>query len=300
MGAVAAGAIASIPSPPSNGLSLGPLELRAYGVMIALGVLAAVWLSRRRWEARGGDPDQISRIALWAVPAGLIGARLYHVITDWKKFQSAGWPEIFAIWNGGLGIPGGMAAGILVGVWMARRQHMNQGEVIAAVVPGLPLAQAIGRLGNWFNQELFGSPTELPWGLEIDVAHRPAQYLDVETFHPTFLYEAVWNLLLCGLLVSIDRRRVRRSVPALVTDPRQREPSRLAAGRVHLGLRTGPPMDRGGSHRPGQPAAGRAGQHLDEPGADRGLGAVPAVDPGACRPGPQSVPPCPAVEARSG
>ena len=238
MGAVAAGAIASIPSPPRNGLSLGPLELRAYGVLIALGVLAAVWLSRRRWEARGGDPDQISRIALWAVPAGLVGARLYHVITDWKKFQSAGWLEVFAIWNGGLGIPGGMAAGIVVGVWMARRQHMNQGEVIAAVVPGLPLAQAIGRLGNWFNQELFGSPTDLPWGLEIDEAHRPVQYLDVETFHPTFLYEAVWNLLLCGLLVVIDRRRVRRAVPALVTDPRRvsRPGSLLAVYTLGYGL----------------------------------------------------------------
>ncbi|MXV99379.1 MAG: prolipoprotein diacylglyceryl transferase [Acidimicrobiaceae bacterium] len=230
--------MASIPSPPRNGLSLGPLDLRAYGVMIALGVVAAVWLSRRRWEARGGDPDQISRIALWAVPAGLIGARLYHVITDWKKFQSAGWLEVFAIWNGGLGIPGGMAAGILVGVWMARRQHMNQGEVIAAVVPGLPLAQAIGRLGNWFNQELFGSPTDLPWGLEIDAAHRPAEYLDVATFHPTFLYEAVWNLLLCGLLVIIDRRRVRRAVPALVTDPRRvsRPGSLLAVYTLGYGL----------------------------------------------------------------
>ena len=238
MGAMTSVLIASIPSPPRNGLSLGPLDLRAYGVMIALGVLAAVWLSRRRWEARGGDPDQISRIALWAVPAGLIGARLYHVITDWKKFQSAGWLEVFAIWNGGLGIPGGMAAGILVGVWMARRQHMNQGEVIAAVVPGLPLAQAIGRLGNWFNQELFGSPTDLPWGLEIDEAHRPAEYLDVATFHPTFLYEAVWNLLLCGLLVSIDRRRVRRSVPALVTDPRRvsRPGSLLAVYTLGYGL----------------------------------------------------------------
>ena len=210
MDLVSSQVIASIPSPPSNGLSLGPLELRAYGVMIALGVLAAVLLSRRRWEARGGDPDQISRIALWAVPAGLIGARLYHVITDWRKFHDEGWLEIVAIWNGGLGIPGGMAAGILVGLWMVRRQGMDRGEALATVVPALPLAQAIGRLGNWFNQELFGSPTDLPWGLEIDRAHRPVQYLEVETFHPTFLYEAVWNLLLCGLLVTLDRNRRRR------------------------------------------------------------------------------------------
>ena len=219
--AVAHGLIASIPSPSRNGLELGPLQLRAYGVMIALGVLAAVWLSRRRWEARGGNPDQISRVALWGVPAGLIGARLYHVITDWKKFQSDGWLEAFAIWKGGLGIPGGMAAGILAGLWMIRRQRMHRGETLAAMVPSLPLAQAIGRLGNWFNQELFGSPTDLPWGLEIDPSHRPAQYLDVETFHPTFLYEAVWNLLLCGLLLVLDRRRIVRSSPMLVSDPRR-------------------------------------------------------------------------------
>ena len=221
MGVVASGLISSIPSPSRNGLELGPLELRAYGLMIALGVLAAVWMSRWRWAARGGDPEQISRIALWAVPAGLVGARLYHMITDWRKFHEEGWLEVFAIWHGGLGIPGGMLAGILVGLWMVRRQGMDRGETLAAVVPALPLAQAIGRIGNWFNQELFGSPTDLPWGLEIDEAHRPAQYLDVETFHPTFLYEAVWNLLLCSLLVVLDRRRLRRGAPALVTDPRR-------------------------------------------------------------------------------
>ena len=151
--AVTAGVISSIPSPPRNSLELGPLELRAYGVMIALGVVAAVWMSRRRWEVKGGDPEQISRIALWAVPAGLIGSRLYHVITDWRRFSEEGWLEAFAIWNGGLGIPGGMAAGILVGLWMVRRQDMDRGEALATIVPTLPLAQAIGRLGNWFNQE---------------------------------------------------------------------------------------------------------------------------------------------------
>ena len=221
MAGVSALLIASIPSPPRNGLELGPLQLRAYGAMIALGVLASVWLSRRRWAARGGNPDEISRVALWAVVAGVIGARLYHVITDWRKFQADGWLDAFAVWKGGLGIPGGMTAGILVGLWMVRRQHMNQGEAIAAIVPSLPLAQAIGRLGNWFNQELFGGPTDLPWGLEIDEAHRPAQYLDVETFHPTFLYEAVWNLLLCSLLLVLDRRRRLLDVPTPVTDPRR-------------------------------------------------------------------------------
>ncbi len=203
--------IASIPSPSRSSISVGPLELRGYGLMIALGVVAAVWLARRRWAARGGLPDQISQIALWAVPAGLIGARAYHVLTDWKRFHyEDGWVEAFAVWKGGLGIPGGMAAGILAGVWVARRQRVNLPDVIDAVVPALPLAQAIGRLGNWFNQELFGSPTDLPWGLEIDRAHRPVEHLQAETFHPTFLYESLWNLALCAALLALDRRRVLR------------------------------------------------------------------------------------------
>ncbi len=212
--------LASIPSPGASSLTIGPIELRAYGLMIALGVLAAVWLAQRRWAARGGNPDEIGRIALVAVPAGVVGARLYHVITDWKRFDADGWTEALAVWKGGLGIPGGMAAGILAGLWMIRRQGLNRSEAIAAIVPGLPLAQAIGRAGNWFNQELYGSPTDLPWGLEIDRAHRPQQYLDVETFHPTFLYEALWNLALCGLLLLLDRRRLRIGVPILVADQR--------------------------------------------------------------------------------
>ena len=238
MGVASGLLIASIPSPPRNGLELGQFELRAYGVMIALGVIAAVSLSRRRWQARGANPDEISRVAVWAVIAGLIGSRLYHVITDWRRFQSDGWLESLAIWKGGLGIPGGMAAGILVGLWMIRRQQMNRGEAIAAMAPTLPLAQAIGRLGNWFNQELFGRPTDLPWGLEIDEAHRPKQYLGVETFHPTFLYEAVWNLLLCGLLLALDRRRRRLDVPTLVTNPRRvsRPGSLLAVYALGYGL----------------------------------------------------------------
>ena len=222
--------IASIPSPGANSIEIGPVELRAYGLMIALGVIAAVWMSQHRWAARGGHPEEISRIALWAVPAGLIGARLYHVITDWKRFEADGWLEALAIWKGGLGIPGGMAAGILTGLWMMRRQRMNRGEALAAMVPALPLAQAIGRVGNWFNQELYGSPTDLPWGLEIDRAHRPGQYLDVETFHPTFLYEALWNLALCVLLLALDRRRLAASAPILVSDPRRaRRPGSILA-----------------------------------------------------------------------
>ena len=199
----------SIPSPSSNEIVLGPLHLRAYGLMIALGVLAAVELARRRWAARGHDPDEISGMALWAVPAGLVGSRLYHVMTDYQRFEGH-WLNAFKVWEGGLGIPGGIIAGAGVGLLYAKRKNMPLGEFADACVPGLPLAQAIGRLGNWFNQELFGGPTKLPWGLEIDLVHRPDRYVTSATFHPTFLYEALWNLALLGVLLLIDRRRVLR------------------------------------------------------------------------------------------
>ena len=196
--------LASIPSPSDNSINIGGLELRAYGLAIALGVIAAVWISRRRWAARGGDPDDISRIALWAVLAGLIGARLYHVLTDLHRFEGR-WLHAFAIWEGGLGIPGGLIAGVGTGAFIAHRRGLPVAELLDVVAPALPVAQAIGRLGNWFNQELFGRPTDLPWGLEIDPQHRPVGYLDVATFHPTFLYEALWNMALAGGLVLWER-----------------------------------------------------------------------------------------------
>ena len=198
--------LTSIPSPSDNSIDIGPLELRAYGLAIALGVIAAVWIARYRWAARGGDPDDISRIALWAVLAGLIGARLYHVITDHERFEGR-WEHALAVWEGGLGIPGGLIAGVGVGAYIAHRRGLPVAELLDVVAPALPVAQAIGRLGNWFNQELFGRATDLPWGLEIDPDHRPAGYADVTTFHPTFLYEALWNLALAGLLVWWERRR---------------------------------------------------------------------------------------------
>lgn len=173
--------------------------------MIALGVLVAVWIAQRRWAAKGGDPGDISAIALWAVPAGMLGARLYHVITDFSRFRGRWW-HVFAIWEGGLGIPGGVAAGVLAGVVLARRRSLDVPGLLDAVAPALPVAQAIGRLGNWFNQELYGRPTDLPWALRIDPEHRPAGMPDVATYHPTFLYEALWNLALAALLVWIGRR----------------------------------------------------------------------------------------------
>jgi prolipoprotein diacylglyceryl transferase len=197
---------AAIPSPSSGVLKIGPLDLRAYGLMIALGVVAAVWLFGRRMEAAGiGTRDDASAVALWAVPAGIIGARLYHVATDWDRF-SDDLGAIFKIWKGGLGIPGGMALGILVGVWALWRRGIPLGPALTAVAPALPLAQAIGRWGNWFNQELFGKPTDLPWALKIDDDHLPDGYLPGTTFHPTFLYESLWNFALCGLLIWIGKR----------------------------------------------------------------------------------------------
>lgn len=197
--------IASIPSPSFSDLEIGPLTLRMYGLAIALGVIAAVVISSRRWEARGGHPDDIGTIAIWAVPAGVVGARLYHVITDWKTYRDD-WGGALDITSGGLGIPGGIALGVLVGYAVVRVRKLPARPLLDVVAPALPVAQAIGRLGNWFNQEVFGRPTSLPWGLEIDPEHRPDRYLDEPTFHPTFLYEGLWNLSLAGVLVLLDRR----------------------------------------------------------------------------------------------
>jgi len=199
--------VAALPSPPFN--SIGPLTI--YGLLIALGVFAAVTLGQRRWTARGGHEDDITTIAMWAVPAGLVGARLYHVITDFQRFQDEPWWRVFALREGGLGIPGGMFLGVVVGLWVAKRRNIDVKAILDAVVPGLPLAQAIGRWGNWFNQELYGRPTSLPWGVEIDADHRggiPAEFqsvADFPTFHPTFLYESLWNLALTALILTIDR-----------------------------------------------------------------------------------------------
>ena len=196
---------ASIPSPSDGAIGLGPLQLRAYGLMIALGVLAAVKFASARWEKRGGKAEDLTAVATWGVPAGLVGARLYHVITDHQRFQGR-WLHAFAIWEGGLGIWGGVALGALVGWWVARRRGLDATAMLDACAPAIPLAQAIGRVGNWFNQELYGRPTDLPWALEIDPSHRPDEYLDEPTFHPTFLYEALWCLGVVGLVLWAERR----------------------------------------------------------------------------------------------
>jgi prolipoprotein diacylglyceryl transferase len=203
---VIAALLASIPSPDSGAIHIGPLQLRAYGLMIALGVIAAVWLTGKRIaERRIGKAEDASAIALWAVPAGIIGARIYHVVTDPQLFQGQ-WYKVVYIWEGGLGIWGGIGLGVAVGLWVAHRRGIPLLPLLDAAAPALALAQAIGRWGNYWNQELFGRPTTLPWGLQIDVQNRPDGYTQYATFHPTFLYESLWNLALCGVLLLIDRR----------------------------------------------------------------------------------------------
>ena len=195
--------LASIPSPSSGTLSIGPLELRAYGLMIALGVIAGVWLLGKQFEqSQLGTRDDASSIAIWGVVAGVIGARAYHVITAWSKFDD-NLSAIPQIWEGGLGIPGGLLAGIAAGAWQAKRRGIRPAVALTFGAPAIALAQSIGRWGNWFNQELYGKATDLPWALEID---NPRGHPPGTTFHPTFLYESLWNLALCGVLLWIQRR----------------------------------------------------------------------------------------------
>lgn len=203
---IATRVFASIPSPSSGAIHIGPLQLRAYGLMIALGVVAAVWLTGRRVEQRKiGTRADISATAIWAVPAGVIGARLYHVITDWHLFRHHLF-DIVKIWEGGLGIWGGIAAGVAVGLLVVRKRGLPPLLTLTCAAPALALAQAIGRWGNWFNQELFGKPTTLPWALRVSATTAQSiGYSPTTTFHPTFLYESLWNLALCGFLLWLDR-----------------------------------------------------------------------------------------------
>jgi prolipoprotein diacylglyceryl transferase len=196
-----------IPSPSSGSIHLGPLRLNAYGLMIAIGVIAAVRIAGRRAENKGvGTTEDISSIAMWAVPAGVIGGRAYHVLTDYERFQGQ-WFDAIKIWQGGLGIWGGVTAGVAVGWWCARRRGLDAWWIISCAAPAIAIAQAIGRWGNWFNQELFGRPTTLPWALEVssDIAVK-AGYTAGTTFHPTFLYESVGCVVLAWLLIRLERR----------------------------------------------------------------------------------------------
>lgn len=205
---MSAAVLASIPSPSQGVWHLGPFPVRAYAIAILLGIVAALWLTRRRWAERGGDPDTVLEISFWAVPFGIVGGRIYHVITSPQAYFGEGGDPVRAlfIWEGGLGIWGAVAFGA-VGAWIGcRRQGVRLAPFADALAPGLLVAQAIGRLGNWFNQELFGGPTTLPWGLQIDDAHLPAGFESGTLFHPTFLYEILWNLAGAAVLIWADRR----------------------------------------------------------------------------------------------
>ncbi|WP_433604920.1 prolipoprotein diacylglyceryl transferase [Dactylosporangium sp. CA-139114] len=200
--------LAAIPSPSRGVWHLGPVPIRAYALCIIAGIIVAVWLTQRRWVASGGRRDDVVDVAIWAVPFGIAGGRIYHVITDPELYFAEGRSPIRAlyIWDGGLGIWGAIALGAL-GAWIGcRRLGISLASFADAAAPGVALAEAIGRLGNYFNQELYGRPTNLPWALRIDPAHRPAATRDIALYHPTFLYEALWCLGVAALVLWAERR----------------------------------------------------------------------------------------------
>jgi prolipoprotein diacylglyceryl transferase len=198
--------VASIPSPHTGIVNIGPLHVHLYGLTLLVAILACVWLTTVRWKRIGGDPDLVVRVAVWGVAFGVIGARAYHDITSWNEVPTPKWKGIFEVWQGGLGIWGGILLGVLAGWVVVRRAGERFAPFMDAAAPGILLAQGIGRIGNWWNQELFGKPTSLPWGLKIDAAHRPPQYPLNATFHPTFLYELIWDVLGVLLLLWVARR----------------------------------------------------------------------------------------------
>lgn len=200
--------LAHLPSPAQGVWHLGPIPIRAYALCILTGIVVATWWTRRRWVDRGGVADDVLDVVMWAVPFGIVGGGLYHVITDPELYFAAGQQPIRAlyIWDGGLGIWGAVALGA-VGAWIGcRRREIRLADFADMVAPGLVVAQAIGRWGNYFNQELYGGPTTLPWALQIDPAHRPAETPGIGLYHPTFLYESIWDVGVAVLLVWAGRR----------------------------------------------------------------------------------------------
>jgi prolipoprotein diacylglyceryl transferase len=201
-----------IPSPPVSGVHLGPLYVHFYGLMYVVGITLAVWITARRWVAAGGDRELVYDVVLWAVPAGIVGARIYFDVTTPFDITPHTWWGPLAVWTGGLGVWGGIAAGALVGAWRVRRSGASVGLFMNAAAPALLVAQAIGRIGNYFNQELFGKPSSLPWAVEISPAARlaagiPAADLKYATFQPSFLYELVFDLAWAAALIWLGRHR---------------------------------------------------------------------------------------------
>ncbi len=198
---------ASIPSPANNVLEVGPLNIHYYGIVIGVGVVLAIMLMTRRYERYGGDSDLAERVLMWAVGLGFVGARLAYVLPRFEAVTADGLWHIAAIWEGGLALYGGLITGAVVAVWLFRRHQGDTPAILDAAAIGIPLAQGIGRWGNYFNQELFGTPSDLPWAVEIAERFRPTEYRDAATFHPAFLYESLWNLLVViPLILWIERR----------------------------------------------------------------------------------------------
>jgi prolipoprotein diacylglyceryl transferase len=201
--------LASIPSPHSGVFHVFGRPIHLYGLMLLLAIVACIWLTWVRWKRWGGDPDLVLRVAVWGVAAGIIGARLYHDVTSWSEVPNPKWRGVFAVWQGGLGVWGGILFGCLVGAWVVHRSGASVRLFADAVAPGLLLAQGIGRWGNYWNQELYGKPTDLPWKLKIDIEHQagiPPQDQGASGYHPTFLYEFIYDLIGVGLLLWIGAR----------------------------------------------------------------------------------------------
>src|SRR5207302_10081877 len=194
--------------PPTGVYRVGPLTIHRYGLMLLLAIATAIWLTGRRWVRWGGDWDLVYRVAIWGVIFGIVGARIYHLITSWNQDSAihAHWYGPFAVWSGGLGIWGAIPLGVAAGAWVVRRSGNSIRLFMDAVAPGLLLAQGIGRWGNYWNQELYGKPTSLPWGLTIDFEHRVPTYLGNTTVHPTFLYEFIYGLIGVGILLWVGSR----------------------------------------------------------------------------------------------
>jgi len=198
--------LASIPSPAIDHVSIGPLRVTFYGLFVATGVALAWWLTKRRFERWGGDPATVERILIRVVVFGFLGARIAYVSTHLARFEGEWW-KVIALWEGGLALFGGLTAGAIALVFSARALDADLRTLLDSLAPAVPLAQAIGRWGNYFNQELFGTPSELPWAVEIDPGNRPPPYADAPTFHPTFLYESLWNLALVGVIIWLTTHR---------------------------------------------------------------------------------------------
>ncbi|HET9074501.1 MAG TPA: prolipoprotein diacylglyceryl transferase [Solirubrobacteraceae bacterium] len=203
---------AFIPSPPGNGFHIGPFFIHMYGIMYVLAVAAAIAITRHEWELRGGSREDVYEAAWWGFPAGLVGGRIYFLVTTPSQIPP-GTFGFLEVWKGGLGIWGGVALGSAVGIWRIRRRHdwPTVREMLSVVAPALLVAQAIGRVGNYFNQELFGKPSTLPWALKIDPQFRPPGFAHFATFQPSFLYEMIWDLSLAAFLLWLGRKRVVRA-----------------------------------------------------------------------------------------